>query len=106
MQRDGDVWYAIWRVILAKGPDAAKVSKVKGHATLSDVAEQRTTAAHKAGNDAADGLVSEATVCHDKGTIDLAYWLEARQKAYGRFMAEVQHLIIKMLSFGKGPGPS
>ena len=101
MQRDGDVWYAIWRAILATGPDAVNVAKVKGHATLKGIDDQRATAAHKAGNDVADRLVSEATPCHDKGTVDLAYWLEARQKTDCQVMAEVQRFIIRMLSLDK-----
>ena len=76
MQKDGDVWSAIWRVIIAKGPRAIKVTKVKGHATANDIEEGRATAATKAGNDVADGLVREATALHGKGTVELAYWLK------------------------------
>ena len=47
MQKDGDVWQAIWRAILAKGPHAIKVSKVKGHATEQHVRDGTATAATK-----------------------------------------------------------
>ena len=66
MQRDGDVWSAIWKVMLAKGPTAINVTKVKGHATDKDVAEGRSTALHKACTNVADGLVKEATSMHGK----------------------------------------
>ena len=101
MQKDGDVRCAIWRVITAKGPGAIKVAKAKGHATANDIEEGRATAATKAGNDVADGLVGEATALHGKGTVDFAYWLEARHKAYCSFMADIQQMIIRMLTLDK-----
>lgn len=97
MQRDGDVWAAIWNVMLAKGPTAIRVSKVKGHATEKDVTEGRTTAVHRACNNVADGLVKEATALHGKSTNDLAYWLEARHRMYTTLMKDVQLFIITII---------
>jgi hypothetical protein len=94
MQRDGDVWAAIWNVMLAKGPSTIRVSKVKGHATERDVAEGRSTAVHRLCNNVADGLVKEATALHGKGTNDLAYWLEARHMLYTTLMKSIQIFII------------
>ena len=101
LQKDGDVWQAIWRLILAKGPEAIKVTKVKGHATDEDVREGVATAADKAGNDVADSIVREANALHGKATIDLAHWLEKRHTAYCTMMGEVQQIIIRMLSLDK-----
>ena len=101
LQKDGDVWHAIWRVILAKGPGAIKVSKVKGHATAEDIEEGKATAVDKAGNDVADSLVRNATALHGKGTVGLAYWLEGRHKAYCKMMGEIQQFIIHMLTLDK-----
>jgi hypothetical protein len=98
MQRDGDIWQAIWRAALAKGPTSIRITKVKGHATDADVQEGRATAEQKAGNDTADTLVKEATDLHGKGTVDLAYWIEARHGKYKQMMADIQHFIITMLN--------
>lgn len=61
----------------------------------------KATAAAKAGDDVADGLVREATALHGKDKADLAYWLEARHREYIRCMAEVQRFIIRMLTADK-----
>ena len=74
MQRDGDVWQAIWRAIIAKRPQAIKVTKVKGHATEQHVRDGTATAETKEGNDIADKLVAEATALQGKAKVDLAYW--------------------------------
>ena len=101
MQKDGDVWCAIWRSIISKGPKAIKVAKVKGHASNDDVTDGRVTAADKSGNDVADSLVREATLLHGKRTVDLAYWLEARHNTYKELMAQIQKFIIRMLTADK-----
>ena len=93
MQRDGDVWQAIWRAIIAKGPHAIKVSKVKGHATEQHVRDGTATAETKEGNDIADKLVEEGTTLHGKANVDLAYWLGARQRAYQTTMPDIQRFI-------------
>ena len=79
MQKDGDVWYAIWRIIFAKSPQAIKVTKLKGHATEEDVTAGIITEVDKSGNHISDTLVKEATVLHGQGTVDLANWLDCRQ---------------------------
>ena len=74
---------------------------MKGHATAEDIAEGKATAVDKAGNDVADSLVREATALHGKGTVDLAYWLEGRHKAYCEIMGEIQLFIIQMFTLDK-----
>ena len=73
----------------------------KGHATKKDVEEGKATAAQKGGTDLADGLVREATALHGKGTVDLAYWLEARHRAHVSKMNTIQKFIIHMLAADK-----
>ena len=101
MQKDGDVWAAIWNAIIQKRPQAIKVAKVKGHATEEDVQAGRATEADKMGNAVADSLVGDATRLHGKRLADLAHWLEARHKAYQAFMTSVLRFIIKMLTADK-----
>ena len=101
MQKYGDVGYAIWRAIGSKRPQAIKVTKVKGHATKEDVADDRATVVDKSGSDVADSLVREATMLHGKKLVALAYWLEARHMTYKAFMAMIQKLIIQMHTVDK-----
>ena len=101
LQKDGDVWYAIWRIILAKSPQAIKVTKLKGHATEEDVTVGIIIEVDKSGNHISDTLVKEATLLHGQGTVDLAKWLGCRHNAYCSMLEEVQRFIIRMMSLEK-----
>ena len=96
MQKDGDVWAAIWNAIIQKRPQAVKVTKVKGHATEEGVRAGRATEVDKMGNAVADSLVGDATRLHGKRLVDLAHWPEARRKAYQAPMTSILRFIIKM----------
>ena len=51
---DGDLLNCIWDMVLYRSPRSVKVSKVKGHATGTMVAEGNVRREDKEGNDAAD----------------------------------------------------
>ena len=50
---DGDLWQWFARIVEAKGPEAVRLTKVKGHATDQMVSMGKVTKEHKEGNDAA-----------------------------------------------------
>ena len=88
MQPDGDLWQQVWIATERRGPPAPKLTKVKGHATLEDVSEERVRACDKAGNDWADDLAERGAVRigTEQGTLgtkrtasmELANWMKKK----------------------------
>ena len=72
--------------MIAKGPHAMKVCKVKGHATREEVESGKVEEDDKAGNDISDKLATEGTMVHGIGKVALADWLAARHRAYCELM--------------------
>ena len=60
---NSDLWRQVHSLSQARG-SAVALSKVKGHATHSDVARGRVTARDRHGNHGADALASEAAKSH------------------------------------------
>ena len=101
LQKDGDIWQAIWQAIIAKGPQAIRVTKVKGHATSSEVSSGKVEDVDKVGNDISDKLAAEGTLLHGEDKINLANWIAARHRAYCEFMDMIQVFIINMMTADK-----
>ena len=60
---NADLWRAV-HLLLSQRGDSVAMSKVKGHATCKDVAQNRVTARDKHGNDGADSLATAAAMSH------------------------------------------
>ena len=75
MQADGDLWELAWQAVLERGPDAQKVSKVKGHATQQHIDEGLATAEQKEGNDWADTYADKGAMQHEPVAVKLAKWV-------------------------------
>jgi hypothetical protein len=94
MQPDGDLWHQFWNATLARGPQAIKISKVKGHSTDKDISEGKTTEHDRKGNDEADKAATSGTEAVMDGLVALAMWVQDRHASYCKFMHRVHTVII------------
>ena len=60
LQPNGDLTKLLFRFIRAKGPHAVAFDKVKGHATLQDVQEGKSTYEDKYGNDKSEQAAAKS----------------------------------------------
>ena len=94
LQKDGDLWGTAWKAVLHRGASNQKIRKVKGHATEQDVAQGRSTAEDRFGNDKADKNADEGVeVVRGGGFVKLGQWLADRHTRYVTFMRRVQKMI-------------
>ena len=95
---DGDMLEATWKAILARGPHAQRLKKVKGHATFEDVEEGRATTEERLGNDEADRCATLGIQEATPGSLRrIACWLLRRQTLYGHWLADVNKIIVAVL---------
>ena len=78
MCKTGDLWQKVWLAILAKGPDAIAVTKMKGHAKEEHIAQGITTINDEYGNDEADAVVDQAVRNHARGMVNASVWFAAK----------------------------
>ena len=92
--KDGDLWAMFHAHAKAKQPQAIRISKVKGHATDSMVAEGKATKADQEGNNHADLAADEGVALFgDLITRASKAWAE-RHQAYTAWVKQLwQHLI-------------
>ena len=80
---DGDLWNEFQQAVIAKGPHAVDLSKVKGHAT-DDMVQQGYSAQLKIGNDRSDTLATRGRSSFAFAA--LAGACSQRQDEYASFM--------------------
>ena len=61
LTKDGDLWRKFNETIVAKNPEAVKLTKVKGHATSEMVEKKEVSFEDKHGNDQADVAAEKCT---------------------------------------------
>ena len=84
--------------IIAEAPEAIRPTKVKGHATSSEVSCGKVEGVDKVGNDISDKLATEGTLMHGKDKIIFTDWLAARHRSYCELMGMIQVFIINMMT--------
>ena len=94
---DGDVWEAIAAAVHKKGRHAVAVSKVKGHATTSHVAQGDVPAEQKEGNDHADTGAELAHAKQDRWKVDLMPALVARWNHCQQTVAAIQDMMLMII---------
>ena len=97
LQPDGDLWELAWNAVLQRGPEAQTLSKVKGHATQSQVDEGVVAAEDKEGNDWADDFANRGAGQHQVHALKLARWLQQRHACYMKFMVRVHKCMAAVL---------
>ena len=101
LTRDGDLWELAEACLLAKGRHAVLVSKVKGHATETDVGSGVVVDRDRWGNERADNIATAATEGWPNDAAPLTRALLDRQQDYGRLVARIQALIRRTLRADK-----
>jgi hypothetical protein len=89
---------ATWKAIVSRGPHAQRLKKVKGHASFQDVADGKSTTEDRLGN-------NEADICATLGIQEatpgpmrrIACWLLRRQTLYGKWLLNINKVIIAVL---------
>ena len=98
---DGDLWELVEACILSKGRHAVRVSKVRGHATDTEVCTGIVRLCDQLGNKAADDLAAIATDNRDDLAFPLMVAFRRRQEAYSALVSRIQALIRRTLRAGK-----
>jgi hypothetical protein len=76
LQTDGDLWEQAWNAVRMRGAGSQTLRKVKGHATIADIAAGRSTKEDRIGNDRSDTNADKGVQCiHGNGFVVLAGWL-------------------------------
>ena len=97
LQSDGDIWCEIDRASRRKGTGAVALTKLKGHATETDVAEGRTTEAHRAGNSRADGAATTAKTAQRQAQMLVLRMLDARWELAKEQVTAVQNMMLGII---------
>lgn len=92
--KNGDLWEFLGGIIIAKGPRAIIVTKVKGHATQEMVDEGRIDERQKKGNGGADDGANKGAGEAQQNLSTVARKYASRQWRYKRFMARMHAYII------------
>ena len=95
---DSDLWEWFARLVKAKGADAVKLTKVKGHATDEMVNQGKVKADHKEGNDASDEAADIGVEQHGNGLLELSIFFAAKQTSYGGVMLEVAKFVLAIMN--------
>jgi ribonuclease HI len=95
LQSDGDLWEYFYKAVVAKGPNAMRISWVKGHATDAHVAQGITTQANLEGNDMADAIADQGYEMHGERVVHFADLYSKRRHFYSLFYRKVVHHIIE-----------
>ena len=93
----GNRWLWFARLVEAKGPEAMRLTKVKGHATDQMVSLGKVTKEHTNGTDAADEAADIGVEQHGHYFLEASTFVVAKQKEYGSFMKEMYILILVVM---------
>ena len=93
-QNNGDLWEMFYDILLAKGPETYRGTKVKGHATEEAVKKGLVEMIDKAGNDMADKYADEGVELHGKDVLHVSRRLTARHMQYTKLCAEIHDRIV------------
>ena len=91
---DGDLWEWFAKIVEAKGPQAVRLTKVKGHATDAMVAQGKVKEEHKVGNDFSDEAADIGVEQHGGDFLEASTLFAAKQKEYGTFIKDIHKLIL------------
>ena len=94
LTKDGDRWKKFNEAIIAKNPEAVKLSKVKGHATTEMAEEGKVPFAEKYGNDQAVIAAEKGTELGQSLVKRYATFYEKRHNQYVKFMGRIQSFIV------------
>ncbi len=92
---DGDLWQHFEQAAKAKGINAIRITKVKGHVNQDQVNSGKYRQVDKDGNDKADAAADIATKMHGEEVVSVAKILSIRHKQYGNFMKQVAKHIVE-----------
>ena len=95
LQTDGDLWEHFYKAVVAKGPAAVCISKVKGHATSEQVVAGVVTEQDNRGNDLADAAADKGVLVHGEVLVKIAGRFDQRHRDYGDFMHDVHKHIVE-----------
>jgi hypothetical protein len=91
---NGDLWRSLEEAMIAKGPGAFKVSKVKGHATDEMVSAGKVKEEDKTGNDVSDEAADKGAELTNITAAALGHVYSRRHRSYKVFMERIQKFII------------
>ena len=92
LQPNGDLTRLLFRFVRAKGPHAVAFAKVKGHATLADINENKSTHDNKYGNDKSDAAAAKGVMLIHPGLPNIINWYTQRHKQYCQFMQAIHNI--------------
>ena len=99
---DGDMLQTVWRGIQTRGPASQRLSKVKGHATVEDVANGIATSEDRTGNNESDACATLGIREATPGAIRrIICWLTKRHTLYGLWMNKTDRMIVAVLKAEK-----
>ena len=78
--KDGDLWKGFAEAVRAKNPKAVKLTKVKGHATIETLEEQKVIFDDKHGNDEADAAAEKGATLVQPAVRRLARFYQKSHK--------------------------
>ena len=79
---------------MAIGANAQKLTKVKGHGTVQQVAHGEVQIVYKAGDDKADHFVDFGAEENGEHAVEMTTRLHQRHKEYVKFTQDVQRIIV------------
>ncbi len=93
--RDGDLWAIFHQFAIAKGHEAIRVTKVKGHATSVMAEKGEVEAEDEKGNDSADAAAKQGNELHGEGICKIASWFAGRQQRYIYLIKDIHTYLIE-----------
>ena len=93
-----DLWQRVWEVVNRREAATIKVSKLKGHATETQVQEEKVPKEETGGNHKADDAAGEGVELMEPGIRSFVNWLQGRQKVYTKLMREIQSASVRVLA--------
>ena len=79
---DGDLWSLFARLVKSKGPEAVRLTKVKGHTTDEMVSQGKVTKEQKEGNGAAYEAANFGVEQHGNTFLEASTFFAAKQKEF------------------------
>jgi len=91
---DGDLWEWFAKIVKAKGAEAVRLTKVKGHATEEMVKQGKVKEEHKVGNDFSDEAADIGVEQHGNEFLEASTFFAAKQHEYSVFVKDMHKLIL------------
>ncbi|WP_353239581.1 hypothetical protein, partial [Limnohabitans sp.] len=98
MRPDGDMWAILERIVVARGRAASRGTKVKGHATATDVLQGVVSAEVQQGNDTADRMVQRGQATFGERRRALCRLHDERTQAYGKLVGAIQAMMLAIIA--------